>query len=564
MADLIFTIKTPAELKGVEQAIAGFESAKGKALAAGKSVEEFDAKIARAKASIQAYNAAQAQSAQAANAAAAATSNQNTELGQEVDKTKDAAKETGELTLKKQELSKIVTALARQFPLLGLAGRFALNPIVGAMLGVLYVVNKGREDYARFRAELEKRANLEGLKGPITSVTEAIKDARDETEKFFGALNQAATANSSLATSADDTITALNNQAEKLRELDEAYKDHALAVLRYQKATGEITPAEFEARELDVENEFAARNQKRQADLDAARQAVLREKLAAAEAQRREVAPQIAPAIAAATDAEKEAKRIADNAAAARKNLQAQNELIAGNADSPGLQKVRDDLGVSERDAEIMAPFRDLPDYFKHQTGPLHTRVHVGASTALKWIEANVALQDARSKQAGIASKMRELESQKDPAALEAGQLRSRAEAVKTQMERLEEDVKTLTERLKKAEADSNLNAPLRKEIERVKQSTRGIETDTQIHEENQRAAKRPGNQFNERDENRAGRSGGDFSQLPTAVAPDVAGEFAAYHQQNVALVNGLIAALRDGKQDLADLRMRNTDTMLS
>lgn len=48
------------------------------------------------------------------------------------------------------------------------------------------------------------------------------------------------------------------------------------------------------------------------------------------------------------------------------------------------------------------------------------------------------------------------------------------------------------------------------------------------------------------------------------AAVPDMAGEFAAYHQQNVELVNGLIAALRYGKRDLAALRSRNTDSMLS
>lgn len=559
MADLIFTIKTPAELKGVQDAITGFENAKGKALAAGKAVDEYDAKIARAKASIQAYNATQAQAAQTASAVAAATGAQNTALGQELDKTKDAAKETKKLTLSKEELKKIVTSLAQQFPLLGLAGRFALNPIVGAVLAFTYVLNRSREDYQKFRAELQQQANLEGLKGPINAVKEAIKGAKDETGKFFTELGKAATAERSLATAADAAITALEKQNTLARDLAEAYKNRALAELKFQKATGQITPEQYDEKVLETENAFAGRNQQRQDDLEKRTINELREKFGQADTDRQLVAPQIAPAIAEANEAEERAKNIVENKERARKNLREQNALIAGTKDQPGLQDLRDQLGVEPDDAEALSKIRSVDEFDQRsQYEQLPSRRTVKAR---RWVEKNLALEAAREKQAGLAAKSRELESQSEPSAQSAEQLRARADALKTKLEQLEADANALEKQIKQVETDRATAKPYRDVIERVNRDTRGVEAEAEKERAYQAEQRRL--------EPELFRSGGSGVTPATPVAantqpvvPDMAGEFAAYHKQNVELVNGLIEALRTGKRQLADVSQRSRELM--
>src|SRR5437899_1339615 len=52
---------------------------------------------------------------------------------------------TKRLTLHKHDLLHIIRHIGREFPILAVAGRLALNPIVGIVTGLILVLEKARE-----------------------------------------------------------------------------------------------------------------------------------------------------------------------------------------------------------------------------------------------------------------------------------------------------------------------------------------------------------------------------------------------------------------------------------
>lgn len=302
MPDYTFTIKTPAELAGVEKAIARFEQLRGEAKANGQEFAELDRKLATAKASVEAYNAAQAATAaptkQAADeseryeqalldmsraqheAAAAAKQEAIAEItagnaarvaGEENaaagEKTKNFAQQSG-------ELKKAINELSQQFPVAGLAIRALASPIAATLTIAIGFFVAIKRQIAETNIALDEMAavNARSLSNFAENFRAAQNEASAANKEFIEGLSQIAARASDVAQNVDAAVAAIRRQATAQLELNNAAQAEALAEVNTREERKQITPAQAITQRSKINNFYEAKavrtkNQSDEADL---------------------------------------------------------------------------------------------------------------------------------------------------------------------------------------------------------------------------------------------------------------------------------------------------------
>ena len=167
--ELILSIKTPAELAGAQAAVRELERAKGAAIATGKSVDDLNEKLARAKSVVADYKAANGESLDIQKEIAQANkdvADSVIKVGEaDVKAAEESAKGTEKEIVSKHELRHIVNHIAREFPLLGEAAKLAMNPIVALTLLAVETFQKLGEEIKETQ-ELLEASDWEGYARP--------------------------------------------------------------------------------------------------------------------------------------------------------------------------------------------------------------------------------------------------------------------------------------------------------------------------------------------------------------------------------------------------------------
>ncbi|HEX5218253.1 MAG TPA: hypothetical protein VFZ59_01695 [Verrucomicrobiae bacterium] len=309
MPDLVFTIKTPAELEGAERAAQALEVSIGKAKGLGKEYEHLETRLKAVKESIEAFKAAQAESsgsptnetkklvdesaqyqaalerlaaaqrekadaeayaALKAEAAAAAQERKRVateeeaiakdELSkltkrysqEEVDAltaSKQAHEEVTQATDKnftsKKQLKDMVKQLGMEFPLLGQLGRLALNPI----LLTVAAITAGLQLF-KLRVDELSRA-LGGIEMPDVSQSQVDRiNAGSDALKRWAEAGKDVAAEQEISAGFTSRTTAIERQLGATLKLIEARKNLAMSEAKTPEEKADVeTKADAQAAE---------------------------------------------------------------------------------------------------------------------------------------------------------------------------------------------------------------------------------------------------------------------------------------------------------------------------
>lgn len=165
----------------------------------------------------------------------------------------------------KKQLKDMFKQLGREFPLLGQAGRLALNPIAFAVAGITaaFVIYRKRVEeasHAMARMELPDLSELNPAK--ISAAAEAYKQYAD-------ALNGVIEKYNAIPAAAQRAIAAINTQAEREKKLVEARKnlelaeaktpEQRLAIMNRYASFGVETDAKTRQRVIDEQKKEKAK-----------------------------------------------------------------------------------------------------------------------------------------------------------------------------------------------------------------------------------------------------------------------------------------------------------------
>ena len=300
MPDYTFTIKTPAELSGVEQAVAKFERLRGQAKANGQEFEVLDQKIAAAKASIDAYRASLATTAQptakvadeSERYAAALDKMQHAshearaeEVQRQIDlrnttnisvtgaaATEDATGKLAEAQIKATKASDEHEVSARKvdkaFSALAAAGgplgrtanllrELAGSPLtLGLALGSVAVSAiverfvKWREEIAATKAQLEQ---IEWSK--FSSAVAGIKNAYIELNNFNTALRNAGKPDDTTKDLFDERLAVIDAEIEKKKSLLKLNEELEISNARARHPV-DVTKEEIKSAEKEIRNRY--------------------------------------------------------------------------------------------------------------------------------------------------------------------------------------------------------------------------------------------------------------------------------------------------------------------
>jgi hypothetical protein len=281
MTDYTFTIKTPAELSGVESAIERFERLRGQAKANGKDFADLDTKIAAAKASIEAYNStiaataaptakatddteayakalekmdhaaheAKAEAAQLAieqqqNAAIASVAAQNTDdLGKE---TETASGKFKLFAGQGEAVKKVLNQISQDSPALGLALRAVISPVGATITAAGLIFRAFKKDIDDLNAKLDTMA-AEGAK-PLSDFASAFRNAVNEsnssTGTFIKKVDDLATAAGRVKTNAANAVEQIQRLANAELEFVNANQAKAVAQVNLDEQRGNINRVE--------------------------------------------------------------------------------------------------------------------------------------------------------------------------------------------------------------------------------------------------------------------------------------------------------------------------------
>jgi hypothetical protein len=218
MPDLIFTIKTPAELAGAEQAAKALESAIGKAKALGNEYGEMEKQLATARQRINEYKGTQEQA---------------------TEKTKLFAQHTG-------ELKKVAQELGREMPIVGLAIRALANPIGAALsvASIFFVTVKRHIDELNQKLDEMERAAAQPISNFAKNFREAQQEASASAGEFIATVEKIVNTIGSIGTKTDDAVKGIHRLAEAQKELVDANEARILARINLDEEQKKITPAQ--------------------------------------------------------------------------------------------------------------------------------------------------------------------------------------------------------------------------------------------------------------------------------------------------------------------------------
>jgi len=315
MPDLVFTIRTPAELQGAEQAARALEVNIGKAKALGQEYSALEQRAQAVRASIESFKTAQTGSPAAASATAPAddSARYNAALKVMADRDEEAARDkrleglrseiawrrqltdeadaqiaaenatksvTEEVTdalnetasaadqtaNSKRQLTDAAKGLAFQFPILGQIGRLVLNPIAASVAGIA----------AAFGIWNERVTEAIRLQGGI-EMPDVSDDQIGRIERAGKALKKLAEDAAGIGKADTQIKNTFDAQIARIDAALEAAKRITAANAELNKALGIAAPAGDEADERAAEELRIAELKKTQADRRAAGENLVKE-----------------------------------------------------------------------------------------------------------------------------------------------------------------------------------------------------------------------------------------------------------------------------------------------
>lgn len=543
MPDLTFTIKTPAELAGAEQAARALEVNIGKAKALGKEYGEMQNRLDTINASLKAHRAAQ-------QAAGAGTEQLADETGKATEKTKLFEGHN-------KELEKVITDLSREFPLAGVALRAFANPIAAVLTvgtGVFVAVKRHVDDLNKSMDELEAKG-WEASNGFGQAFQRVQADAGSASREFI------------------KTLQAITGELEAIKQAGNS----AVEAIR------ELETAELERVNADESKAVASINQQ--------------ETLYRTSGGRRGLSPVAAIDARQKAKNEFESRRRATQSAADQSAIGAKEtewEMTAGELDIAKMFRIT--LGNPE-------VLRELANENRKQAERVRQR-----AASQKFDEGGREVASTDKKGRTLKERISDLDTRRDElwsefnAADEGGNIRP---IVKAEIDKVVAEKDRLQGRLKQMEAQATRYEQRGKDLDReagaadaandeivnlvkrlddltaeisrlkaqgaLKRQTRdytgkSAEEVRAMEAEAQKAAAAEAEAKRRAAEQK--RLGDDADKQITrpvngpradagAPVPDVAADFTAYHQDNLAALNQLRAAIQQGRRELADSSSR-------
>jgi hypothetical protein len=292
VADYTFTIKTPAELSGVEAAIERFERLRGQAKANGKDFADLDQKIAAAKASIEAYNATLATTAaatakvedesaryakaleemdKAAQEAKASEAQRQIDLQNTTKHTKDAGAETDAAGKKLklfagsgENVKKVINQITAEVPLLGVALRGIISPVGAAITAAGLLFHAVKKDIAETNAKLDEMAALAA--GPLDNFAAAFKRAQNEATAanaaFIEGIAALSTQAKTIGADANAAVAAIQRLTSAQLELNNSAQAKAIAEVNLAETQGKMSAPQAIGARQQINEFYAAEARK--------------------------------------------------------------------------------------------------------------------------------------------------------------------------------------------------------------------------------------------------------------------------------------------------------------
>jgi len=155
----------------------------------------------------------------------------------------ELAEKTGFLNLKKAELKKLVRELGREFPIVGMAGRMMMDPIVASLTLGIMAFGAAKAKLAEWDAALEvsakRNASRDFLPG-IEAKKEALDQAAASAADFEVALGNIGRAEDKFKTKISDAIDKLHEFSNAQAEVNSAAEAKELAEVDLKQKTGKL------------------------------------------------------------------------------------------------------------------------------------------------------------------------------------------------------------------------------------------------------------------------------------------------------------------------------------
>lgn len=171
MPDLVFTIKTPAELQGAQETELILGKAIGKAKALGQEYSALEQRLAATKQSIAAYKSENADASKGTD-----------KLGEGLD---EAGKKTKLFEGHSRELRKTIRELSHEFPIAGLALRAFATPIAAALTVAIGTFVLFKRHIDEMNAELDSME--QSAARPFYNIKTALIAVSEQLEKLHHA-----------------------------------------------------------------------------------------------------------------------------------------------------------------------------------------------------------------------------------------------------------------------------------------------------------------------------------------------------------------------------------------
>ena len=595
MADLTFTIKTPAELAGAEAAAKAMEVNIGKAKALGKGVAELEAQFKRATAAIEAYTAANGKmggddsaayskkleamagreheakvqawkdsqaTMQANRSAAAATGEAAVAVENHTAKTEHATEKGKLFEGHSKELKKTIKELSHEFPIAGAALRAFANPIGSALaLGIAaFVAVKRHVD--SLNESLDKME--EAAREPLSNFKIALQEIqRVAAEKEVGkAFENFGVAVSGIKSKCDQAITAIHNLQAAQKDLFASEEEKKLAEIKVLEAKGKagyaggITGEEAAQRRAAVKDEYAAKQ--KTLDKDAAQAVIAAQEKAIGETKAKQaesegliIGPGRANTIAARI------KTIGSDARGFAR------DPVTGVAVGAEIKAREEAVAKAEKEVEKrreMLAYAMQPEPFETAKGRANRELGT-AEAEKKLRESETTLETAR-RSVAMGDKFSESSANRISALKQEVDASERAEA---KVKELTATLKEMADKLEELKAGISLQQGHGERTERNKSDARALEAEAEGITAREAEAKRAEEERKKRgrgavEENRKAFKGGDDS---ASLTPDVDTVVEAVAADRTALREEFRAALNELAQRIADAGSRNKDSLL-
>jgi hypothetical protein len=275
--DIEYKIKTSAELAGAEAAADSLERQIGKAKALKQDYSALETQLKTMRSSIDEYKASTKSETDAADELKRA----NDQLADSVHTVSRAEAEMAEhaehATINHRGLHRIAGELNRVLPGLGEVMMVAFNPVVATIIILVGLMEALKEHIQATSEEMAKMAEANIDVTRITDGTEAMEAQLETMDAAVGKADEFATATDHIADAqrrvteeTNHTIDALKTQAQYEEEEAKARQKIALDQIKQKVATGQMTPAEGAAAEVDITSRDAREADRRKSDLEKA------------------------------------------------------------------------------------------------------------------------------------------------------------------------------------------------------------------------------------------------------------------------------------------------------